>query len=48
MREDNAQFLIKENTKSLAEISLILGYSDQTAFTRAYKSWFGHPPSLSS
>ena len=46
VRQDNANFLLKENTKSLAEISLMLGYGDQTAFTRAYKSWIGYPPSF--
>jgi len=28
----------------LAEIAQSLGYNDQSAFTRAYKKWFGHPP----
>ena len=28
----------------LAEIAHSLGYNDQSAFTRAFKKWFGHPP----
>lgn len=28
----------------LAEIAHSLGYNDQSAFTRAYKKWFGYPP----
>jgi len=28
----------------LAEIAHSLGYNDQSAFTRAYKKWFGEPP----
>lgn len=28
----------------LAEIAHLLGYNDQSAFTRAYKRWFGYPP----
>lgn len=29
---------------SLAEVAHFLGYNDQSAFTRAYKKWFGYPP----
>jgi len=28
----------------LAQIAHSLGYNDQSAFTRAYKRWFGYPP----
>ena len=28
----------------LVEIAYSLGYNDQSAFTRAYKKWFGYPP----
>jgi AraC-like DNA-binding protein len=28
----------------LAEISLLLGYSEQSAFTRAFRAWTGLPP----
>ena len=28
----------------LAEVAYSLGYNDQSAFTRAYKRWFGYPP----
>jgi len=28
----------------LAKIAHSLGYNDQSAFTRAYKKWYGHPP----
>jgi len=30
---------------ALAEIAHSLWYSDQAAFTRAYKNWYGYPPS---
>jgi AraC-like DNA-binding protein len=47
VRKQNAQLFINEGRKSLSEIALALGYSDQSAFTRAYKSWFGHSPTAS-
>ncbi|MEP0392653.1 MAG: AraC family transcriptional regulator ligand-binding domain-containing protein [Erythrobacter sp.] len=48
VRRQNAEFYLLENRKTLAEISLALGYSDQSAFTRAYRSWHGVPPSQMS
>src|SRR5262245_27644304 len=27
-----------------SELAFLLGYSEQSAFSRAYKSWTGHPP----
>jgi len=48
VRKQNAEFYLRENRRSLADIALALGYSDQSAFTRAYRSWHGVPPSLSS
>lgn len=47
VRKQNAEFYLRENRRSLAEIAFALGYSDQSAFTRAYRSWHGVPPSLS-
>jgi len=32
------------NGTGLAEIAHILWYSDQAAFTRAYKNWHGEAP----
>jgi AraC-like DNA-binding protein len=47
VRKNNAEFYLRENRRSLSEIALALGYADQSAFTRAYRSWHGIPPSLS-
>lgn len=33
-----------QDGRSLTEISLILGYNDPPAFTRAFKKWFGMTP----
>lgn len=48
VRKQNAEFFLRENRRSLAEIALALGYSDQSAFTRAYRGWHGIPPSLAN
>lgn len=45
VRQQNAEFFLLEKRKTLSEIALALGYSDQSAFTRAYKGWHGVPPS---
>jgi len=31
--------------RSLTEIAQSLGYNDQSAFTRAFKNWYGIAPS---
>lgn len=45
VRKDLCNLYFMENTRSLGEIALLLGYSDLSAFTRAYKNWTGTPPS---
>ena len=45
VRKDLCNLYFMENTRSLSEIALLLGYSDLSAFTRAYKKWTGKPPS---
>ncbi len=45
VRKDMCKLYLMEDTRSLGEIALLLGYSDLSAFTRAYKSWTGTPPS---
>jgi AraC-like DNA-binding protein len=29
---------------SITEIAFLLGYADTSAFSRAFRSWFGHSP----
>jgi len=36
--------LLARETLSHGEIAFLLGYSEESAFSRAYKSWTGHPP----
>lgn len=44
-RKDACEIFLSERKKSIAEIAQALGYSEQSAFTRAFKSWYGKPPS---
>lgn len=44
-RKEACDIYIREQKKSIAEIAQALGYSEQSAFTRAFKSWYGAPPS---
>lgn len=45
VRKDMCKLYFMEDTRTLGEIALLLGYSDLSAFTRAYKNWTGRPPS---
>jgi AraC-like DNA-binding protein len=45
VRKDMCQLYFMEDTRSLGEIALLLGYSDLSAFTRAHKNWTGSSPS---
>ncbi|VWX61215.1 helix-turn-helix transcriptional regulator [Sphingorhabdus sp. 109] len=45
VRRDTCHLYFLEGTRNLSEISAKLGYSELSAFTRAYTSWYGHPPS---
>ncbi len=39
-----SQFLLKKTDEKLLDISLMLGYSNASAFTRAFKQWAGITP----
>ena len=43
-RQQLAQQYLKEGRLTLSEIALLLGYSEQSAFTRAFKVWLGETP----
>jgi AraC-like DNA-binding protein len=43
-RKEAAEVYMHEINMTLAEIAGLLGYSDQTAFMRAFKGWFGEAP----
>lgn len=44
IRETRAKYFLTSTTLSLAEISVELGYSENSAFSRAFKSWTGESP----
>ncbi|GAB4432106.1 MAG: hypothetical protein OHK0015_19230 [Chloroflexi bacterium OHK40] len=43
-RLEEAQRMLRAREHSLAEIAYELGYSDQSAFTRAFRRWTGLSP----
>ncbi|GAB5488912.1 MAG: hypothetical protein Pars2KO_24820 [Parasphingorhabdus sp.] len=45
VRRDVCQLYFLEGKRQLSDISTLLGYSELSAFTRAYTGWYGHPPS---
>ena len=45
IRRELAQQYIQDRSKTLTEISFLLGFSEVSSFSRAYKGWTGQPPS---
>lgn len=45
MRRNLAEHYIMDNSLTLTEISLLLGFSEQSSFSRAFKNWTGAAPS---
>lgn len=43
-RRNLAERYLRDTDLPLTEIALLLGFSEQSAFTRAAKGWFGMPP----
>ena len=45
VRQGLAQRYVKDQAYSMTEIAFMLGYNDTSAFSRAFRNWFGHSPS---
>ncbi|MCL4766024.1 MAG: AraC family transcriptional regulator [Hyphomicrobiaceae bacterium] len=43
-RRNLAERYLRDSNLSLTEIAFLLGFSEQSAFTRAARGWFGRPP----
>lgn len=43
-RQQLAEAYLRDASVELAEVALLLGYSEQSAFTRAFRHWTGLPP----
>jgi AraC-like DNA-binding protein len=43
-RQELSQQYLKDKNLSLTDISFLLGYAEQSVFTRAFKSWYGITP----
>lgn len=44
VRVDLSKSYIRSHNYHITEIAFLLGYSDTSAFSRAFKNWFGHSP----
>ncbi len=45
LRFEMASDMLAKSNAPMAQIAEMLGYSDQTVFSRAFSRHFGHPPS---
>ncbi|MDG0852425.1 AraC family transcriptional regulator [Roseateles puraquae] len=43
-RQQLAEAYLRDGSVELAEVALLLGYSEQSAFTRAFRQWTGQAP----
>jgi AraC-like DNA-binding protein len=43
-RREAAERYLSESALSIAELAYLLGYSEPSAFHRAFKRWFGRSP----
>jgi AraC-like DNA-binding protein len=46
VRQELAQQYIQDRSITLTEISFMLGFSEVSSFSRAFKNWTGKPPSV--
>lgn len=44
VRKEKAMYMLKNENYSISEIAFLLGYAEQSVFSRAFKRWAGLPP----
>ena len=44
VRKDKAELLLSKNQHTLSEIAFLLGFSELSSFSRAFKKWTGSSP----
>jgi AraC-like DNA-binding protein len=44
VRRERAEAFLAAGNVSVAEVSWLVGFSEQSAFTRAFRRWTGRPP----
>ncbi|MBN2284059.1 MAG: AraC family transcriptional regulator [Deltaproteobacteria bacterium] len=44
VKRNQAEYFLEQQNLSIIDISFLLGYSEQSAFNRAFKKWTGHSP----
>ncbi len=45
VRKDLARVYLRDPALSALDVALLLGYAEQSSFTRAFKTWFATTPS---
>lgn len=45
VRRDLARQYVADDTLTLTEVTFLLGFSEMSSFSRAFKNWYGHSPS---
>ncbi len=46
VRQDLARQYVADDSLTLTEVTFLLGFSEMSSFSRAYKNWYGHSPSV--